>query len=101
MPNLINWTLLKEPLNWAVIFVMATVWLLAFHTIMQAFASMSGQDTIAGGPPGSVAAPVPSVGGFTTQGGTVPEPLQTFPQGSNWTETYEAKYAEDNYGINY
>ena len=68
MPKLINWNLIGEPLNWAVVFAIATVWLLAFHTVMTAFSNMSGQDAIGGGAPGSVAAPVPSVGASTSRG---------------------------------
>jgi hypothetical protein len=105
MPKLINWNLIGEPLNWAVVFLIATVWLFAFHTIMVGFSNMSGQDDAIGGSgPGTVAAPVPATDLFQSMVGglgSVPAPLQTFPQGNNLSDAFDGRYAEDNYGINY
>lgn len=104
-PNIpyINKALISEPLNWAVIFVMATVALLGFHVLMQGFTAMQGQPTIGtGGSPGTIASPsTPTPGFFGYANTDLPGPLQTFPQGSNLTDSYDAQWAEDNYGINY
>lgn len=38
----INVELIKNPMNWVVIGLMATVWLFAFHAVMTGYHSMSG-----------------------------------------------------------
>jgi hypothetical protein len=101
----INWALVKEPLNWAVIMVTATIWLLAFHTIMKGFSAMQGQSAFSPGP------------GLTS----VPNATASFSQpgvtgtGSNlsswwggglkagdgtWTDSYDAQFAQDGWDGN-
>jgi len=56
-----NVPLMSEPLNWAVIFVTATFWLLAFHVIMQGFGLMQaggGRQKAFNNTAGLVAAPL-------------------------------------------
>lgn len=105
-PNIpyVNRALIGEPLNWAVVFVMATIALLGFHVVMQGFGAMQGDQPAigTGGAPGTIASPdTPTPGFFGYVNADVPGPLQTFPQGSNLTDSYDARYAEDNLGINY
>lgn len=101
----INWPLLKEPLNWAIVGTVATLWLLVFHLVMTAFGAMqgnSGGQSIGGGGPGSIAAPqaggtVSRVFGTTgsTGGGDAVTASSWFGTDNTWTDGFEAKYAED------
>lgn len=96
----VNVPILKEPLNWAIIWVIASIWLMAFHVIMQAWTAMisPGTATIGAGP-GQIAAPIPDV---TTQF-AVPanygygDALSVWTGGATtvWTDGSESKYAED------
>ena len=36
----INEPLLSHPMNWVIVWLVATIWLLAFHVIMKGFSSM-------------------------------------------------------------
>jgi hypothetical protein len=105
MPGLpdkwINWQLISEPLNWAVLFAVATIWLLAFHTIMKGFGAMQGQAAFSPGP-GLVAAQPSSTGAFSQAGATGPgSTLNNFFGGSvaagdgTWTDSYDAQFAQD------
>lgn len=55
-----NPALAKEPLNWLIVGVIATIWLMLFHTVMQGFSAMqgAGASNAANG-----TAPAPQVGG--------------------------------------
>lgn len=95
----LNLALLKEPMNWAIVSIIATIWLLAFHVIMQAWTAMvSPQQSIGGAGPGTIAAPVTtsfSQGGLLASGGG--SSLSAFVGGgaSPWTDGAESKWAED------
>jgi hypothetical protein len=99
----INRPLISEPLNWAVIFVVATLWLLAFHTIMKGFTQMQGNAGSFANTAGLVAAPIASnPGAFSVPSGLAAPAYnmvslsQWGPQGAHyWTDDTEAKYAED------
>jgi nicotinamide riboside transporter PnuC len=58
----LNLTLLKEPMNWGVVFLVATVWLLLFHVIMQAFGAMSAGGNGTSAPGSGQALPATSAG---------------------------------------
>jgi hypothetical protein len=59
-----NVQLLSHPMNWLVVWLVATVWLLFFHVIMQGFKSMQGS-TFNNGPlpAGNVIPPAQLVNG--------------------------------------
>jgi hypothetical protein len=48
----LNFELMKEPLNWAIVWVIASIWLLAFHSVMRGFTAMqaSAGPSIGAGP---------------------------------------------------
>lgn len=104
----INWALVKEPLNWAVIMVTATIWLLAFHVIMKGFGAMSGQTAFSPGP-GLTASPSSSTANFETSGNALTTGGNPTLGGwwgggvasgdGTWTDGSEARYAMD--GDNY
>jgi hypothetical protein len=104
----INWPLVKEPLNWAIVGVVASLWLLVFHLVMTAFGAMQGnsgvnQQAIGGGGPGSIAAA--QAGGTVSQTFSIPGnagmgdvPVTStswFGNDNIWTDGFESKYAED------
>lgn len=100
----LNVSLIKEPLNWAIVWVMASVALLLFHTVMQAFGAMRSTSSFGGGPaPGTVAIQTPD--SIYAQPGTLAgsrgSSLSSFWAGGLnrgdgvWTDGAEAKYAED------
>lgn len=101
----VNWPLVKEPMNWAIIGVMATLALLGVHFVVQGFTAMQGQgDSIGGGAPGTIAAPLaPSTIAFATPGNTggggsgpfASGNFQWFGTDPTWSDGFEAKYAED------
>ena len=65
LPAILNRRLLLEPLNWLIVGTIATIWLLAFHVIMQAVGAMQGgSDDKSQAPGQSVAGPPPSGGGY-------------------------------------
>jgi hypothetical protein len=108
--ELFNVRLMSEPLNWAILFVVATVWLLAFHVVMQGFTAMQGGDkqaSVAGGP-GQIA--VTSAGVEFATGSTIAGGLDASQVAINlsawgfdgvsdgtWTDSTEGKYAWDDY----
>lgn len=109
----LNPTLLKSPYNWAVIMIAASLWLLAFHVLMQGFTAMQqgGQAAFAG--PGQVASPVAgttaqfSAPGLLAAGVTAPAGTASSWWGGGlhagdgvWTDGSEAKYAEDGWIAN-
>lgn len=101
----INTTLIKEPMNWGIVFIFATVSLLLMHVVMMAFVNMQATTQGAfGGGPGQVMAPQTSSTGMFSGPGTLaqgPSPggtdLGQFygNAGGIWTDGYESKYAED------
>lgn len=104
-----NLSLMSQPMNWLIVSVIATIWLLAFHVVMQGFSAMtqSGdvQDSISGGP-GTVAASSASTATFSAPGtladGFNGQDLGSFVGGATmvWTDGFESKYAEDGWGGN-
>lgn len=113
MPKLpdkfINWTLISEPLNWAVLFAAATIWLLAFHVIMKGFGAMQGQAAFSPGP-GLTAAPGPSSTGVFSRPGSLSgkagNSMNNFYGGGvaagdgTWTDGYDAQFAQDGWDGN-
>jgi hypothetical protein len=101
LDRLFNFALAKEPMNWAIVFIIATVWLLAFHSVMVGFGAMQAPTQGAFGGPGQVAAPIPDVTqGFSQPGllgGTQAAAMSSFfgSGASPWTDGAESKYAED------
>jgi hypothetical protein len=99
--SVFNVRLIKEPMNWAIVFVIASIWLLLFHVIMtawQAMVSPPAQQAVGG--PGQVSASSSSSGAFSTPGTLSASPPQIpglFVGGasSSWTDGTESKYAED------
>jgi hypothetical protein len=102
-----NWDLAKEPMNWAIVFVVATIWLLLFHVIMTAYTAMTlpaAQQAVGG--PGQVASPTASSAGYSAQGTLSASPPQIpglFTGGGTqvWTDGTESKYAEDGWTAAY
>ena len=82
MRNVINMALIREPMNWGVVFVAASVWLLVFHTLMQAFNAMSN------------GAGAPAAPGVAAQANIAPAMVPIGTTGL-WTDGMEANYAED------
>lgn len=66
LPQVFNTRLLSEPLNWLIVGVIATIWLLAFHVIMQGFSAMKSASGSERQAPGqrAVAGPLPDGGGY-------------------------------------
>lgn len=101
----INVDLIKEPMNWAIVFVAATIALLLFHVVMTAFGAMQSTTQGAfGGGPGQVMAPQTSSTGVFSGPGTLAQSasaggtdLAKFygNSGGIWTDGFESKYAED------
>lgn len=103
----INLPLIKEPLNWAIVAIIATIWLLAFHCIMRGFTAMQGKSAVPsiGANPGQIAAPqAPAfASGQTSDLGT--SDLGTFLGGggvglSPWGGDDQARWAEDGWAAN-
>jgi hypothetical protein len=106
----LNIGLLKEPMNWGIVFAIASLWLIAMHVVMQAWAAMiapGGQGAFGG--PGQVAAPVPDVTAmfstpslFGLAGGADADIGSGFYGAgmSSWTDGSESKYAEDGWAAN-
>jgi hypothetical protein len=64
LPPFLNERLLFEPLNWLIVGVIATIWLMLFHVVMQGFTAMqSGADDKGQAPGQSPIAGPPAVGG--------------------------------------
>ena len=84
----INMKLLTEPMNWAVIWVAATIWLFAFHVIMQAFTAM--QSTGGSASAGAIGQGLAPLTAPATAG-----PSSTFPDAQIWTDGYEGLFVGD------
>lgn len=103
--RLINTRLLFEPMNWAILFVFASIWLLAGHVLMQGWSAMaSGAQPAIGAAPGQVATGGGQTSVFSGPGilsSLAPANLDQF-QGagsSPWTDGGEARWGEDGYSI--
>lgn len=60
----INNRLAGSPINWAIVGVIATLWLLLFHVVMSGFGTMQGNVAVsAGAGPGQIPAPGTSTAG--------------------------------------
>lgn len=105
--DVFNTRLLKEPMNWAIVFIVASVWLLLFHTIMQAWGAMTAPvGQAAFGAPGAIASPLPDVTAtFSGAGLLAGSYTQTSADRfigsgmSSWTDGSESKYAEDGWVV--
>lgn len=96
----INWPMVREPLNWVIVGVAASISLLAIHCVMAGFGAMQGnaQASIGGGGPGTIAAPLATTGTFSQPGSdpaTGDALNMWFGTGPTWTDSYDARYAED------
>lgn len=97
----INWPMAKEPLNWVIVGVAASISLLAIHTIMTGFGAMQGnaQASIGGGGPGTIAAPLATTATFSqpgSAGGSMAfDGDQWFSGGQMWVDSFQSRYAED------
>lgn len=106
--SVLNIGLIKEPLNWAIVMVFATVALLGMHVIMQAFGAMQSTTQPAFAGPGQIA--IPAATGVFSQPGTLAgsnaaNDLSPFLSGgmtglSPWTDGIESKFAEDGWASN-
>ena len=115
----INWTLVSEPMNWAVVFAVASIWLIFFHVVMKGFGAMQGQPAFGSPAPGMIAAPTASNTGIFSQlgkmafgesGGAHVRGNTTDGYGfwgggvqvgdGTWIDDIEAKYAEDGWVAN-
>lgn len=83
-----NKALASEPLNWLIVGVTATIVLMLFHVVMQAFNAMQGPGST-GQAPGALPQPQPSIG--TGMGSYLDsrDPSEIF------TDDFEAKYVGD------
>lgn len=102
-----NTALAKEPLNWAIVFVIATIWLLAFHAVMQGFSAMQGKGGAIGAPPGTVNIQTSSTGVFSGPGTlATPSAIDGLSNylgtgGGMWTDGGESKFPEDGWTGNH
>lgn len=94
-----NLDLLREPLNWAIVGIAASITLLLFHVVMQAWGAMitGGAPSIGAGP-GQVASPVPDVTTVFSQAADYGpgSDLSRWVAGIGpWYDNAESRYAED------
>lgn len=92
----LNVNLLSQPMNWAIVWLVATIWLLLYHVLMQAFTAMQGSTPVAFSGPGQIAQAVPSTGAFSIMG-SGDGSTAAFVGGATtiWTDGFESRYAED------
>jgi hypothetical protein len=106
MGGWINTRLAGAPLNWAIVFVVATIWLLVFHLVMQAFGAMqSTRQGAVGAAPGQVASPTTAVSVFSVPGvlGSGSSVIPGLFEGGApqiWTDDAEARFASDGWSAN-
>ena len=107
MGDYFNIALAKSPMNWAIVFVVATIWLFFFHIIMQAFDAMKqGPQTAFSAAPGQVSSPT-AAANFTAGSSMADSLTVNALQASlsswgfdgqssgQWVDDYEARYAMD------
>lgn len=98
-----NTGLARHPLNWMIVFTVATIWLLLFHVLMTAWQAMVGAAPSSAAPDAIASAtPVPNVAATFSQTSVladvgVPGGLGTIAGGGVqiWTDGLEGRYAED------
>jgi hypothetical protein len=98
----INTEILTQPMNYLIVWVIATIWLLAFHTVMTGWQSMSSARAPVGGAgPGTLAAPLAgdptAVFQPASAASMAPGAInnQWFGTDPTWTDGFEARYPED------
>lgn len=95
-----NAALAKQPMNWAVIWIFASLWLLLFHVVVQGWLGMlNGKRATISAAPGQVAVQADATNVFS-QSGTASIDLATFlPTGSlsQWADDGVSRYPEDGY----
>lgn len=114
----INWTLISEPMSWAVVFAIASIWLIFFHVVIQGFTAMQGGQTSFGaGAPGQVLAPsAANTGVFSAAGEFFDSRGAAMTKGNTtdgffwgggigvgdgtWVDDIEARYAQDGWIAN-
>jgi hypothetical protein len=84
-----NQKLLGEPLNWLIVGVIATIWLMLFHVVMKGFAGMKSAGDGSPNVPGQTASP--QVGGAYAGPQTSPSDVGL----SSWTDGTEALFVGD------
>lgn len=100
-----NGRLAGEPLNWLIVGVVASIWLMLFHVIMQGFSAMQGRPAFGSGP-GTISMNEPVAAAFSQPSVMAqdrgPGALGAFIGGATpiWTDSYESKYAEDGWVAN-
>ena len=107
--TVINVPLLKSPASWGVVWTVATLWLLAFHVLMQAWGAMTSKGQAAFAAPGMTAVPNAAASDFSVIGSLAAGPsapgsvLDRFSGGAPqiWTDGSENRYAEDGWSANY
>lgn len=102
-----NIALAKAPMNWGIVWAIATLWLLLFHVLMQAWGSFAAAPQGAFGAPGQIAAPVPDVTSLFSQPGSLASTgggaaaLSSFVGGGlaygdgTWADAGVSRFAED------
>lgn len=97
----LNLPMLSAPLNWAIVGVVASIWLFVVHSVMTGFGAMQSGGTgqaVGGGGPGTIAAPGAGTAfaiAGDTGGGLFGDGNQWFGSDPTWGANYEAKWAED------
>lgn len=105
LDRLYNPRLLFEPMNWAIVFVFASIWLLAGHVLMRGWGAMSsGQQPAIGAAPGQVATGGGQSSVFSGPGilASLAPATQDRFQGagvSQWTDGGENRWGEDGYSM--
>jgi hypothetical protein len=100
--RLVNVSLLSSPVSWAVVWSVATIWLLLFHVVMQAWKAMRSTGQAAYAAPGQVAFPTAGTTAYSTPGTLTSgaSSLSGFAGADRgeptiWTDGTESRYAED------
>lgn len=85
-----NVRLLEQPMNWAIVGVVASIWLLLFHVVMQGFGAMQqSQAPAPSAAPGMAAAPGAASAGGSVSGIGMP------PASGVWTDANESYFPLD------
>lgn len=101
-----NWTLAKSPMNWAIVWVIASLWLLLFHIVVLAWHSINGTQAAIEAGPGQIAMLPDATQAFTvTAANSTTNDLSAFLPGgptglSSWGDSAVSRYAEDGWTAN-
>lgn len=101
-----NWNLAKEPLNWAIVMVIASVWLLAFHVVVQGWLGLGQARPTIGAGPGQIAMLPDPTSAFTaaTNLNSANDLSMFLPGGatgaSPWGDSAVSRFAEDGWSGN-